>query len=372
MPIPGIQFEQITDAFEAAYDRDDLRDMLKKRLSEKLDNMTGPNSKWPTTVFDLVTWFERRGRTTELIRAGYNYNPTHPSMQEIYQKYGMGTEVSLQQGGQTTAALTITDSGFERTVRPHIPQLNFGAFREKMSQVEGRICRIEIGGNAAGTGFLIGPDAVLTNYHVLEEILAGDTKPTGVACRFDYKVLSDKSRLEGIVAQLHPTDWKLDASPYSPAEKTRNPDNPPPASDQLDYALVRIARRLGEEPFTPGGGAEAQKRGWLSMPAGPLTFVKDMPLIIGQHPDGSPLKVAFDTQSVIGEVANGLRVRYRTNTEAGSSGSPVFDLDWKLVALHHMGDPACDLPPTYNQGIPIDKIRAQLLKTVKAAEALGS
>ena len=33
-----------------------------------------------------------------------------------------------------------------------------------------------------------------------------------------------------------------------------------------------------------------------------------------------PLKLAVDTESVIGEAANGLRVRYRTNTEPGSSG----------------------------------------------------
>ena len=65
------------------------------------------------------------------------------------------------------------------------------------------------------------------------------------------------------------------------------------------------------------------------------------------------------------------RVRYATNTEAGSSGSPVFDLDWNLVALHHLGDPAYDHPPAYNQGVPIDKIRERLTKAGKAS-ALGN
>jgi V8-like Glu-specific endopeptidase len=31
-------------------------------------------------------------------------------------------------------------------------------------------------------------------------------------------------------------------------------------------------------------------------------------------------------------------VRYAVNTEPGTSGSPVFDKDWRLVALHHLGD----------------------------------
>jgi V8-like Glu-specific endopeptidase len=59
---------------------------------------------------------------------------------------------------------------------------------------------------------------------------------------------------------------------------------------------------------------------------------------------------------VIGVNASQNRVRYATNTEPGSSGSPVFDLDWNLVALHHLGDPAYDHPASYNQGVPIQLI----------------
>jgi len=371
MPIPGVTFEEITDAIEQAFDRDDLREMLRKRMNERLDNMSGPNDTWKTAVFKVVEWSERRGRTTELIRVGYEYNPTHPNLQAVYQKYGW-TGVNLQEAGQPAVPVKAAAGGFEKTIKDRLKQLNFAAWRTKMTEVEGRVCRIEIDGNAAGTGFLVGPDTVLTNYHVLEGVLKpGGTPASQVTCRFDYKVLADKSTVEGMVVGLHPTDWNLDSSPYAPAENTTTPDNPPPTADQLDYALVRLARPVGDETFAPKGGAEAQKRGWLTLPKDPSVFVKGMPLLIAQHPSGAPLKLAVDTDSVIGPAAGGLRVRYQTNTEPGSSGSPVFDIDWNLVALHHLGDPAADLPPTFNQGVPIDKVRGRIVAQGQAARLGG-
>lgn len=370
MPILGVTVEDICTAFEDAYDRDEVDMMLRKRMSENLNKVTGPNTTISKAVFDLVSWSERKGRTVELIRAGYNYNPTHPAMEKIYQKYGMATQVALASGGQDGSAVRVTEVGFEKTIKARIPQLDFSVWRTNMTQVEGRVCRVEINGNPAGTGFLVGPDAVLTNFHVLEDVFAGTTPAEQVACRFDYKVLADKSRVEGTTVKLHTTDWNLDFSRFSPAEQTKLPDDPLPTKDELDYALVRLERPLGSEAFSAKGGAEAQSRGWITIPSGPLTFSPKSALIIAQHPDGSPLKLAIDTESVIGTNNNGTRVRYVTNTEAGSSGSPVFDLNWNLLALHHMGDPASDLPPTYNQGVPIDLVRKRIVANGNA-DAFG-
>ena len=92
--------------------------------------------------------------------------------------------------------------------------------------------------------------------------------------------------------------------------------------------------------------------------------------MIAQHPDGKPLKLAVDTESVIGVNPMRTRVRYATSTEPGSSGSPVFDLVWNLVALHQLGDPAYDHPPAYNQGVPIDLIQKRIAAHNKS-DALG-
>jgi hypothetical protein len=59
-------------------------------------------------------------------------------------------------------------------------------------------------------------------------------------------------------------------------------------------------------------------------------------------------------------------VHYRSPTQKGSSGSPVFTREWELIALHHYGDEqvrrlhGADGFYPANQGIRIDQIRAAL------------
>src|SRR5262249_3087417 len=154
----------------------------------------------------------------------------------------------------------------------------FAVWREKMALVEGRVCRIELNGNAAGTGFLVGPDAVLTNYHVLESVLKGASPPASATFRFDYKVLSNGSRLEGTSIGLDSSEWNAAASPPSAAERTLNPDEPPPTAQELDFALVKLARPVANEPLNPKGGTEAPRRGWVTIPESPTVFVTRMPL----------------------------------------------------------------------------------------------
>ena len=52
-----------------------------------------------------------------------------------------------------------------------------------LGQLEGRVCRVEISGQAAGTGFLCGPGLVMTNYHVVGSIIeaTGGARPEAVA-----------------------------------------------------------------------------------------------------------------------------------------------------------------------------------------------
>src|SRR5262249_17145068 len=120
---------------------------------------------------------------------------------------------------------------------------------------------------------------------------------------------------------------------------------------------------------------EPLTRGWVRVPDAAPPFKERMPVLIAQHPDGQPLKLAADTDAVDRKAglwvnANGTRIRYATTTEGGPSGSPCFDFDWNLIALHHYGDPAQHHPAGWNQGVPIGMVRSRLQRIGKA-DALG-
>jgi hypothetical protein len=209
----------------------------------------------------------------------------------------------------------------------------------------------------------VGPKAALTNYHVVESVIKGQDSPEDVLLRFDYKLLGGgvqvHSGREILLEAAGDGGWLLDSSRYSDVDLALDPKPGDPAPEDLDYALLQAQGRPGEEPIGSKAEPRAPVRGWIDLPQAEHPFQPDTPLFILQHPRGAALKLALDNRAVIGLTGAGRRVRYRTNTEPGSSGSPVFDQNWNLVALHHSGDPASILP-SYNEGIPIIYIALQL------------
>ena len=81
-------------------------------------------------------------------------------------------------------------------------------------------------------------------------------------------------------------------------------------------------------------GAPGDLYGFVNLAKRAEPTVNDFVSII-QHPQGGPKKIAF-TDNKVSAVFNDL-VQYSTDTEPGSSGSPVFNQDWEIVGLHHRG-----------------------------------
>jgi hypothetical protein len=331
-------------------------------------------------VFELIDWADRQGRDVELIQVVGKERPRNPNIQQVYKKYGMAVPVALQAAGSAAVATDAADAGLEKIVRPLLALPDFGLWREAMTRVEGQVCRITLNGNAQGTGFLVGPDAVLTNYHVMKPVIDRQVPPAGVECQFDFKLLKDGTAPYTPIKLA--ADLLIDHSPYSEAEAQGHPDKPPPTPDELDYALVRLADPIGSKPWAKSAdaGGNAPNRGWVRVPDAAPAFAPKMPVIIAQHPDGQPMKLALDTDAIDKDKGfwlntPGTRVRYATNTEGGSSGSPCFDFGWKLIGLHHYGDPKNNGSNLqrfgdYNQGIPNGMIRDRLARRGVAA-ALG-
>jgi hypothetical protein len=352
MPLSTAQFNQVFEAIRAAYNVAGLRQMLRTRLGKQLDEVS-LGGDFKQIVFDLLEEAEREGYTQQLVVAARQSNPGSEQLLAAAQALGLAA---------STPAL-------ERLVRD-LPFVDIAQWRAKLGAIETQVCRVETP-SGCGTGFLVGPRTVFTNYHVVEEVIKGAANPSLVVLRFDYKRGTDGTTLHpGTEFRLVAKDWLADSSPYSKADDVDDPTLIP-GPEELDYALLRVEGDPGQHAVSANNAEPgAPVRGFIKVPSGAVDLRPDGPLLIVQHPKGAPLKLAFDTQSITTVNGNRTRVRYRTNTEGGSSGSPAFDANWNLLALHHGGDP--DAKPAslakWNQGIPIDTIVALITKRGFAVE----
>lgn len=229
-------------------------------------------------------------------------------------------------------------------------------FSSRLRAVAGQVCQIRIGADAAGTGFLVGSDLVLTNHHVVARVIGGDVAPSAVQCVFDYIVGDNGTVGQGVPFGLHDGgDWLVAASPPSAADEHGDPTRLPTV-DELDHALLRLAEPAGQTMSLDG-----RERGWLRLLGDIPEPTPGLPLLIMQHPDGRPVKLAMADTGVKAVNRNRTRLTYCVNTEAGSSGSPCLTFDLELVALHHSGQ------AHHNEGVPIATIVAHLDDAGRAA-----
>ncbi|WP_208341184.1 DNA/RNA non-specific endonuclease [Aetokthonos hydrillicola] len=189
-------------------------------------------------------------------------------------------------------------------------------FLQKGTLAARAVCRIwvgdQFGSNGSwGTGFLVSPRLLLTNHHVIESVDAA----TRASAQFNYEMdISGKIR-EGKFFALTPNEAFI-----------TDPD--------LDFTLVAVAEKSDD------GQASLADYGFLRLDPNlhkvePLEFVS-----IIQHPDGQPKQIAIRENKVlkIGNSQDALAdnfLWYASDTAPGSSGSPAFNDNWQVVAIHH-------------------------------------
>jgi hypothetical protein len=190
------------------------------------------------------------------------------------------------------------------------------------------VARIRVADGSLGTGFLIPGDLVVTNHHVFRDRNAA----VGATVHFNYQ-----KTVEGSDAPVD--ELRLDPDAFFVTS----------AND--DCTIVKVAG----EPSARWGAIELQ-------PA--RIQVNDRVNII-QHPGGDQKQLSFFHNLVV-YVGEG-RVQYLTDTLPGSSGSPVFDKDWRLIALHHSGgwipEPGSNDRSFRNEGIHVDRVIDVLRRT---------
>jgi hypothetical protein len=187
-------------------------------------------------------------------------------------------------------------------------------FLENGLQAARAVGRVEHQGRKIGTAFLIAPDFVLTNSHVVQDI------PVFAQGGVRFHV--------GLQAEAQ---WRYFAEPVvqSPIEA-------------LDFALVRLNAPIIGRPVTLSTE--------VAYPAQAANIL--------QHPEGvgGLMQVALRYNAIVH--VDPTRLYYVTDTDGGSSGSPVFDDEWRVIALHRAGivDDAQRPVKHANQGVPLTAI----------------
>lgn len=190
------------------------------------------------------------------------------------------------------------------------------AFLKDGSRATSSVGRVEHRGYKYGTAFLVAPDLVLTNEHVANKL--PDLTKAGV--RFDV-------------------DLGVDAQWYSFTERVTGS----PVAD-LDFALLRLNRRVKSAPLRL-----SNEPAYSDQHANILQF----PGKAGDNDTDGLMKVAIRYNAVVH--VEDERFYYVTDTEKGSSGSPVFDDDWRVIGLHRAGMVDSNNRPVKNanEGVPI-------------------
>lgn len=187
------------------------------------------------------------------------------------------------------------------------------AYLARGTRCAASVCRVAIrrGGKLLGfgSGSLVAPGVLMTNHHVIDDpgLLAESQ------AQFDYELDADGNEREPVMFGLLG-------------------EVPPILERSLDLALVAVAP-------TSSAGAPLTRFGWLKLNPQPGKAFLGEYLTIIQHPRGERKQVCVRENRLLKYDENGPFIWYQTDTVEGTSGAPVFNNDWEVVALHHSSVP---------------------------------
>lgn len=193
------------------------------------------------------------------------------------------------------------------------------------------VCRISLRNHQGqikgyGTGFLISPSLILTNNHVVDSY---DTALNAVA-EFNYE--DDVNFMPRTIVPFRLEPERLFIT-----------------DEALDFSVIAVQEK-------GLSGARVSDFGYLPLLPMPGKILEGEYVSIIQHPKGGPKAVTVRENEV--KFLSDHFVHYASDTEPGSSGSPVFNDQWIVSALHHAGvpDPADPTKWIANEGIRISSI----------------
>jgi endonuclease G len=207
-------------------------------------------------------------------------------------------------------------NGFERIIgTSELVSVNFMARGLKAAAA---VCRIRVptqGGEWYGTGFLVGPRLLMTNNHVL----ASPEEAAQTEAEFNYEHDADGVLNPPIQFNLAPHEIFFTDSVN-------------------DVTFVAVAAYSE-------GGIPLERFGYLPLLALSGKGIEGEWVTIIQHPAGQPKQMTIQASQIVEldqkkfpDLSERF-IHYTTDTEPGSSGSPVLNDQWQVVAIHHKAIP---------------------------------
>jgi endonuclease G len=164
-----------------------------------------------------------------------------------------------------------------------------------------------------GTGFMVSPWLMITNHHVLD---SADTAGTA-SVQFRYEE-DERGRIARSQKLAFQPERCFVTSPV----------------EDLDFTLVAVEPARSARGDKPPGKAF----GCIPMVGTVGKIVRGQPVNVVQHPSGRPREICVRNNLLV-DILDEKYLLYGTDTEPGSSGSPVLNDHWELVALHCASEP---------------------------------
>lgn len=204
---------------------------------------------------------------------------------------------------------------------------------------------VKVGGAQRGTGFLVGADLLITAAHVVHSLLEGGSPVEGSADEIEVE-FHNRLEASGEWPKMRHVakNWLVAMSPPWGEPPVLYIDNTTDAPNRLDFALIRLADKVGLE-IEPIDIQEPPKPS--EAPGVNLT-------VIG-YPGGSDC--LSDDQSVEKIDDSTKRLLHGANTLNGMSGGPCLDDKGLAIAIH---EGTIEQPQKYNRAVTLRDIRLKI------------
>lgn len=194
-----------------------------------------------------------------------------------------------------------------------------------------------------GTGFMVGQSLFLTNNHVIGTV----DFASKLELHFNYQYGLDGRIAQHVVYELDPAGFFL-------------------TNQELDFTLVRVRTRSGEDITDAAATHAGDEFGFIPLRTNFFYSPNQLANVV-QHPMGRPKEIAIQ-ENQVAQIYQDV-IRYTTDTEPGSSGSPVFNNGWRVISLHHAAGQQDQQTGKWlnNEGIRIDRIIEAIKKLAAPA-----